>query len=66
AAFAFGLPKGVMLASLAAAVLGGPASPRASAARGEPFGFRLAMFGLLLYAYGAAFAIGSRFDWGVG
>ncbi|MFZ9881076.1 MAG: 1,4-dihydroxy-2-naphthoate octaprenyltransferase [Phycisphaerales bacterium] len=66
AALAFGLPKGVMLASLAAAVLGGLASPRASAAGGEPFGFRLAMFGLLLYAYGVAFAIGARFDWGVG
>jgi hypothetical protein len=32
----------------------------------EPFGFRLAMFGLLLYAYGVAFAIGARVDWGVG
>ena len=64
AAFAFGLPKGVMLASVVAAVLGGAAQPRATGAGAEHFGLRLAMFGLLLYAYGLAFLAGSFVDWG--
>lgn len=59
AAFAFGLPKGVMLASLVAAALGPVAPPRAADAGARAFGFRLAMFGLLLYAYGVAFLAGS-------
>ncbi len=63
-AFAFGLPKGVMLASLVAAVLGALAAPRGAGP--QDFGFRLAMFGALLYAYGVAFAFGSHYDWGAG
>lgn len=59
AAFAFALPKGIMLASLVAAVLGG-----GSQASRLGFGARLAMFGLLLYVYGIAFAAGSYFTWG--
>lgn len=61
AAFAFALPKGIMLASLVAAVLGG-----GSQASRLGFGARLAMFGLLLYVYGIAFAAGSFFNWGGG
>ncbi|MFM7262076.1 MAG: 1,4-dihydroxy-2-naphthoate octaprenyltransferase [bacterium] len=63
-AFVFALPMGVMIASVVAAVLGGLAAPRASAAAPQAFGFRLAMFGLLLYTYGIAFAAGSFLDWG--
>ena len=59
AAFVYGLPKGIMLASLVAAILGG-----ASQATRLGFDFRLAMFGLLLYVYGIAFAGGSYFTWG--
>jgi 1,4-dihydroxy-2-naphthoate octaprenyltransferase len=59
AAFVYGLPKGIMLASLVAAILGG-----ASQATRLGFDFRLAMFGLLLYVYGIAFAAGSYFTWG--
>jgi 1,4-dihydroxy-2-naphthoate octaprenyltransferase len=61
AAFVYGLPKGIMVASLVAAILGG-----GSQASRLGFGARLAMFGLLLYAYGIAFAAGSYFTWGVG
>ena len=66
AAFVFGLPKGIMIASVVAALLGGAASPRRSIVGGEAFGLRLALFGLLLYTYGIAFAAGSYLDWGVG
>jgi 1,4-dihydroxy-2-naphthoate octaprenyltransferase len=59
AAFVYGLPKGIMLASLVAAILGG-----ASQATRLSFDLRLAMFGLLLYVYGIAFAAGSYFTWG--
>ena len=59
AAFVYGLPKGIMLASLVAAILGG-----ASQATRLSFDFRLAIFGLLLYVYGIAFAAGSYFTWG--
>ena len=45
-------------------VLGGAAQPRATGAGAEHFGLRLAMFGLLLYAYGLAFLAGSFVDWG--
>jgi 1,4-dihydroxy-2-naphthoate octaprenyltransferase len=65
AAFVFGLPKGIMIASVVAALLGGAASPRRSIVGGEAFGLRLALFGLLLYTYGIAFAAGSYFTWGV-
>ncbi|MFM1868840.1 MAG: hypothetical protein RL591_2248 [Planctomycetota bacterium] len=61
AAFSFALPKGIMLASLVAAILGG-----GSQASRLGFGARLAMFGLLLYVYGIAFAAGSYFTWGAG
>ncbi|MFM7135039.1 MAG: 1,4-dihydroxy-2-naphthoate octaprenyltransferase [Planctomycetota bacterium] len=64
AAFAFDLPRGVMAASVVAAVLGGAAQPSATGAGAAHFGLRLAMFGLLLYAYGIAFAAGSFVDWG--
>ena len=57
---------GIMIASVVAALLGGAASPRRSGAGSEAFGFRLALFGLLLYTYGIAFAAGSYIDWGVG
>lgn len=63
AAFLFGLPKGIMLASIVAAMLGGLASPRRSGGGPEVFGFRLAVFGVLLYTYGLAFAGGSFLDW---
>lgn len=59
AAFVYGLPKGIMLASLVAAILGG-----GSQATRLSFDLRLAMFGLLLYVYGIAFAAGSYFTWG--
>jgi len=64
AAITLGLPKGVMIASILAAVLGGLAAPRAGADSPQAFGFRLAVFGLLLCAYGVAFAAGSFIDWG--
>ena len=69
AAVALGLPRGIMLASLVAALLGGFATGGGFAAArmatsDETFGVRLAVFGLLLYAYGVAFAVGSLFDWG--
>ena len=74
ASFAFALPKGIMLASLAAAMLGGLgglgdaglSSRRASHAGLPLFSFRLAVFGILLYVYGLAFAGGSFLDWSVG
>jgi hypothetical protein len=58
-----------MLASIVAALLGGFARGGGFATarmttRDETFGIRLAVFGLLLYAYGVAFAVGSLFDWG--
>jgi 1,4-dihydroxy-2-naphthoate octaprenyltransferase len=59
AAFVYGLPKGIMLASIVAAILGG-----GSQATRLSFDLRLAMFGLLLYVYGIAFAAGSYFTWG--
>lgn len=63
AAFLLALPKGIMVASLVAAAFGGFAAPRD--AKAELYGLRLAVFGLLLYTYGLAFAAGSFLDWSV-
>jgi 1,4-dihydroxy-2-naphthoate octaprenyltransferase len=59
----YGLPRGVMLASLVCALI--PASFHIARGRdGAALNFNLAMFGVTLYLYGVAFAAGMAIDWG--
>lgn len=63
APFVFGLPRGVMLATLVAIPLDA-ARPIFRGRDGAELNRSLAMFGALLYVYGVAFAIGMQFNWG--
>lgn len=59
----YGLPRGIMLASLVCALI--PASVQIARGRdGAALNMNLALFGATLYLYGIAFAVGMSFDWG--
>jgi 1,4-dihydroxy-2-naphthoate octaprenyltransferase len=59
----YGLPRGIMLASLVCALI--PASVQIARGRdGAALNANLALFGATLYLYGIAFAAGMSFDWG--
>ena len=63
AAEMYGLPRGIMLASLVCALI--PASVQIARGRdGAALNMNLALFGATLYLYGIAFAVGMSFDWG--
>jgi len=63
AAEIYGLPRGIMLASLVCALI--PASVQIARGRdGAALNANLALFGATLYLYGIAFAAGMSFDWG--
>ena len=63
AAEMYGLPRGIMLATLICALI--PASIHIARGRdGAALNANLAMFGATLYLYGIAFAAGMTFDWG--
>ena len=63
AAEMYGLPRGIMLASLVCALI--PASVQIARGRdGAALNTNLALFGATLYLYGIAFAVGMSFDWG--
>jgi len=63
AAEMYGLPRGIMLATLVCALI--PASIHIARGReGAALNLNLAMFGVTLYLYGIAFAAGMSFDWG--
>lgn len=63
AAEMYGLPRGIMLATLVCALI--PASIHIARGRdGAALNTNLAMFGVTLYLYGIAFAAGMSFDWG--
>jgi 1,4-dihydroxy-2-naphthoate octaprenyltransferase len=59
----YGLPRGIMLASLVCALI--PASVQVARGRdGAALNANLALFGATLYLYGIAFTAGMSFDWG--
>ena len=59
----YGLPRGIMLATIVCALI--PASIQIARGRdGAALNLNLALFGVTLYLYGAAFAAGMSFDWG--
>ena len=63
AAEMYGLPRGIMLATLVCALI--PASIHIARGRdGAALNADLALFGATLYLYGIAFAAGMSFDWG--